>query len=85
MSKKEENWIANYDALKAHLMEHHRLPQKTVLEGRSMLTGGSISKRNVRPASSPMNRYGYWTSWNCIGVGNIQGEEKRKPYQNKPI
>lgn len=37
MAKNEENWLLHYNELKAHIMEHHRLPQKTVLEGRSKL------------------------------------------------
>lgn len=37
MTKNEENWLLHYTELKEHIMEHHRLPQKTVLEGRSKL------------------------------------------------
>ena len=32
-----ENWLLHYNELKAHIIEHHRLPQKTVVEGRSKL------------------------------------------------
>lgn len=27
-SKNEENWLANYEALKAYIDEHHHLPDK---------------------------------------------------------
>lgn len=33
----EENWLLHYNELKEHIMLHHRLPQKTVVEGRSKL------------------------------------------------
>lgn len=36
-SKNEESWLLLYNELKAHIIEHHRLPQKTVVEGRSKL------------------------------------------------
>lgn len=28
MGKNEENWIANYEALKSYIDEHHHLPDK---------------------------------------------------------
>lgn len=37
MAKNEDNWLLHYNELKTHIMDHHRLPQKTVVEGCSKL------------------------------------------------
>lgn len=36
--KNEEKWLANYEALKAYIEEHHNLPDKHKIENRGLLS-----------------------------------------------
>ena len=38
ISKSEENWITNYEALKVYIDEHHHLPDKHKVENRGLLS-----------------------------------------------
>ena len=38
ISKSEENWITNYEALKTYIDEHHHLPDKHKVENRGLLS-----------------------------------------------
>lgn len=38
MAKNEEKWMANYEALKAYIEEHHHLPDKHKAENRGLLS-----------------------------------------------
>lgn len=38
MTKNEEKWMANYEALKAYIDEHHHLPDKHKVENRGLLS-----------------------------------------------
>lgn len=37
-TKNDENWIANYEALKAYIDENHHLPDKHKVENRGLLS-----------------------------------------------
>lgn len=37
-TKNDENWLANYEALKAYIDEHHHLPDKHKVENRGLLS-----------------------------------------------
>ena len=37
MAKNDEKWLANYEALKAYIDEHHHLPDKHKVENRGLL------------------------------------------------
>lgn len=37
-TKNSENWLANYNALKAYIAEHHHLPDKHRVEHRGLLS-----------------------------------------------
>ena len=36
--KNDEKWLANYEALKAYIGEHHHLPDKHKIENRGLLS-----------------------------------------------
>lgn len=38
MAKNDEKWLANYEALKAYIDEHHHLPDKHKVENRGLLS-----------------------------------------------
>ena len=36
-TRNEDNWLANYEALKVYIDEHHHLPDKHKVENRGLL------------------------------------------------
>lgn len=38
MAKNDEKWLANYEALKAYIDEHHHLPDKHKIDNRGLLS-----------------------------------------------
>lgn len=38
IAKNDEKWLANYEALKAYIDEHHHLPDKHKIENRGLLS-----------------------------------------------
>lgn len=47
-SKNEENWIANYKALKAYIEEHGHLPDKHVVENRALLSWAKYQRKKIK-------------------------------------
>lgn len=48
MGKNEENWMANYEALKAYIDEHHHLPDKHVVENRGLLSKAKYLRKKIK-------------------------------------
>lgn len=48
MTKNEENWYANYQALKAYIDEHHHLPDKHVVENRGLLSKAKYLRKKIK-------------------------------------
>lgn len=47
-SKNEENWLRNYEALKAYIVEHHHLPDKHKVENRGLLNQVKYARKKVK-------------------------------------
>lgn len=43
--KREEQWLANYERLKAYIALYHQLPAKTRVENRGLLNWWKYNKR----------------------------------------
>lgn len=43
--KREEQWLVNYERLKAYIALHHQLPAKTRVENRGLLNWWKYNKR----------------------------------------
>lgn len=48
MGKNEENWMANYEALKAYINEHHHLPDKHKVENRGLLNQTKYFRKKMK-------------------------------------
>lgn len=48
MSKNDENWLANYEALKAYIDEHHHLPDKHKIENRGLLNQTKYFRKKMK-------------------------------------
>ena len=46
--KNEENWIANYEALKTYIDEHHHLPDKHRVENRGLLNFSKYTRKKIK-------------------------------------
>ena len=56
--KSDEKWLANYDALKTYIEEHHHLPDKHRVENRGLLSWAlCCTPHNVK------YRTGYLLKW----------------------
>lgn len=51
MSKNEDKWMANYEALKAYIEEHGHLPDKHVVENRALLSWAKYNRRKIKEGS----------------------------------
>ena len=51
MSKNEDKWMANYEALKAYMAEHGHLPDKHVVENRALLSWAKYNRRKIKEGS----------------------------------
>ena len=46
--KNNENWLWNYEALKAYIDEHHHLPDKHVVESRALLSWAKYQRKKIK-------------------------------------
>ena len=46
--KNEEKWMANYEALKAYILERGHLPDKHVVENRSLLSWAKYQRKKIK-------------------------------------
>lgn len=47
-TKNEEKWLANYEALKAYIDEHHHLPDKHKVEFRGLLNWAKYQRKRIK-------------------------------------
>jgi len=43
-----ENWLANYEALKAYILERGHLPDKHVVENRAFLSWAKYQRKKIK-------------------------------------
>lgn len=48
MNKNNENWLANYEALKAYILERGHLPDKHVVENRALLSWAKYQRKKIK-------------------------------------
>lgn len=53
-TKNDEKWMANYEALKAYIDEHHHLPDKHKVENRGLLSWWKYQMKVLRHAQEPL-------------------------------
>ena len=46
--KNDEKWLANYDALKTYIEEHHHLPDKHRVENRGLLNFSKYTRKKIK-------------------------------------
>ena len=46
--KNDARWIANYEALKAYILERGHLPDKHVVENRALLSGAKYQRKKIK-------------------------------------
>lgn len=47
-SKKNDKWLTNYEALKAYILERGHLPDKHVVENRSLLSWAKYQRKKIK-------------------------------------
>ena len=48
MNKNNENWLANYESLKAYIIECGHLPDKHVVENRALLSWAKYQRKKIK-------------------------------------
>lgn len=48
MSKSEQNWLNNYELMKAYIAKHHHLPNKRKVENRGLLNWWKYNQKLIR-------------------------------------
>lgn len=52
LTNRDLNWLANYNALKAYINEHHHLPDKHRVEFRGLLNWAKYQRKRIKDAST---------------------------------
>lgn len=47
-SKNDDKWLTNYEALKAYILERGHLPDKHVVENRSLLSWAKYQRKKIK-------------------------------------
>ena len=47
-TRNEDNWLANYEALKVYIDEHHHLPDKHKVENRGLLNFSKYTRKKIK-------------------------------------
>lgn len=50
-SKNDDKWLTNYEALKAYILERGHLPDKHVVENRSLLSWAKYQRKKIKEGS----------------------------------
>lgn len=48
ISRKDSNWLNNYEALKAYILERGHLPDKHVVSNRSLLSWAKYQRKKIK-------------------------------------
>ena len=48
ISRKDSNWLKNYQALKAYILERGHLPDKHVVENRALLSWAKYQRKKIK-------------------------------------
>lgn len=48
MTRNDENWLANYEDLKTYIQERGHLPDKHVVENRSLLSWAKYQRKKIK-------------------------------------
>lgn len=48
LSRKDSNWLNNYEALKAYILERGHLPDKHVVTNRSLLSWAKYQRKKIK-------------------------------------
>lgn len=48
MTRNDENWLANYEALKTYILERGHLPDKHVVENRALLSWAKYQRKKIK-------------------------------------
>ena len=48
ISRKDSNWLKNYEALKAYILERGHLPDKHVVENRALLSWAKYQRKKIK-------------------------------------
>ena len=51
-TRNENNWLANYEALKVYIDEHHHLPDKHKVENRGLLNFSKYTRKKIKEKRS---------------------------------
>ena len=61
LSKKDSNWLNNYEALKAYILERGHLPDKHVVTNRSLLSWAKYQRKKIKEGTLDADK----TQSNC--------------------
>lgn len=68
MGKNDENWLANYEALKAYIDEHHHLPPKNAPLGAKYLLNFALCGVQHKAKLETQQRRIWKLSWLISGL-----------------
>ena len=62
ISRKDSNWLKNYEALKAYILERGHLPDKHVVENRALLSWAKYQRKKIKEGTLDEEKQGMFES-----------------------
>lgn len=82
MNKNKENWLANYESLKAYIQERGHLPDKHVVTNRSLLSWAKYQRKKIKESTLDAEKREMFESLLATRSTEYTGG-RRKPPQKK--
>jgi hypothetical protein len=66
LSRKDSNWLNNYEALKAYILERGHLPDKHVVTNRSLLSWAKYQRKKIKEGTLDADKTQIFNELMCM-------------------
>ncbi len=74
----DEKWMANYEALKAYILERGHLPDKHVVENRALLSWAKYQRKKIKDGTMDAEKLELFESLLATRSNEHTGERRKK-------
>ena len=74
----DEKWMANYEALKAYILERGHLPDKHVVENRALLSWAKYQRKKIKDGTMDAEKLELFESFLATRSNEHTGGRRKK-------
>ena len=74
----DEKWMANYEALKAYILERGHMPDKHVVENRALLSWAKYQRKKIKDGTMDAEKLELFESLLATRSNEHTGERRKK-------